>query len=393
MAIGDNKKNNIKKPIKVLQIAGGFNKGASGGIASFLYNYYKEINRKNVVFDFMTISYPCFEPYRVELENMKAAIYCLNVHKFRNLKGTFTCVKKFARFLKNRKYDIIHVNSGSFYSVFLCCLVAKIKGKKAKIIAHSHSAMIRHGIHHLSIRIIKPLLKYVADCFLACSKSAGEHMFTNDIIGSNRYSIIPNAIVFVKFRYNKQTRREYRNKFGIDDRELLIGHVGRAAVAKNHPFLLEIFNEIQKKNSNSRLILVGAGQLESKIREKVKGLGLMEKVIFTGHRTDVNSIMQAMDVFVLPSLYEGLGIVAIEAQAASLPVVASNGIPAEARISNAFLQLSLETPAVEWAEAILKLVNQHDRENVKFNIAESGYDIKESVKKLNSVYYELISSD
>lgn len=382
--------NNIKKPIKVLQITGGFNKGASGGIASFLYNYYKEMDKTNVVFDFMTISYQCFEPYRVELENMKAAIYCLNVHEFKSFKGTLTCIKRLAQFLNNSKYDIVHVNSGSFFTVFICSLVARLKGKKAKIIAHSHSAMTRRGIHHLFIRIIKPLLNYVADCYLACSKSAAEHMFSKNIIIRNQYTILPNAINSGEFRYDRQTRLEYRNQFGIDD-ELLVGHVGRAAVAKNHPFLLDIYNEIRKKNLKARLILVGAGELDSEIREIVYSLGLMKEVIFAGHRTDVNKIMQAMDVLVLPSLFEGLSIAAIEAQAASLPVVVSDAVPTEAKISDAFLKLSLETSAEEWAESVLRLVNQHERENIKPDVAKAGFDVKGSVKKLESIYQKLAS--
>lgn len=379
---------NRKKRIRVLQVTGGLNKGASGGIASFLYTYYNEMDRERISFDFLTISHQCFQPYREKLEQFGSKLYCLDVEQFNSLKGIMTSVARFLHFLNDSQYDVIHINAGGLSVVLLCSVIGKLKGKGAKVIAHSHSSMRRRGLHDLSTRMLKPLLTLFGDCFLACSTSAAEHMFSRGVIKNKRHIIISNAIDGDKFRYDEQTREEYRAHFGIGN-ELLVGHVGRAAVAKNHGFLLEIFHEIKKRNTKAKLILVGAGQLESSIKQQVNQLGLTDDVIFTGHRKDVNKIMQAMDVMVLPSLFEGLGIVAIEAQAAGLPVIASDVFPSVVNISEWFVKMSLRAPAEKWSSAVLRMVDGHIRENATPDLSKYGFDIKESVKELESVYFSL----
>lgn len=381
---------NTQKPIRVLQIAGGFNKGVSGGVAAFLYNYYKEIDKSRITFDFLAIGYQCFDLYREDLEKMGGTLHCLDVHDYHGFKGKAAYVKKLSQFLESHSYDIIHVNMGAFYPVLLCSLVAKWKGKGAKVIAHCHNELTYRGIRRFCIELSKPLFKYVADYFCACSFPAGKYMFPKKIVNSDQFSIIKNAIDSDRFIYNEKIRAEYRNLLKVHD-EVLIGHVGRFNKQKNHAFIIDTFNSLHKKHPKSKLVLVGTGALEEEIRAKVHSLNLDESVIFAGQRRDVNKLMQAMDVFLFPSLFEGLGIAAIEAQAAGLPVITSDAIPVEAKVSDLFWQLPLDADPERWADTILNLCRKHQRRDTQADIIAAGYDIKNSVKGLEKIYINLTS--
>ncbi|NLD24409.1 MAG: glycosyltransferase family 1 protein, partial [Bacteroidales bacterium] len=288
----------------------------------------------------------------------------------------------------DRSYDVIHINTGSFFTLFLCSLVSKLRGKKAKVIAHSHSVLTYCGAGQLSTAIAKPLWKYVADYYFACSLPAGEYMFPQKIIKSNRFKIIRNAIDSDKFVYNKKVRQEYRDLLGVNE-ELLIGHVGRFVEAKNHKFLIRVFQRVYEKYPNAKLVLVGAGELEEEVRQQVRSLGLEHVVLFLGQRRDVHKIMQALDILLLPSLREGLGVVAIEAQAAGLPVLTSTAVPLEAKVTDLFFQLPLDAGADKWADIILEFWPKQVRGDTQQEIIKSGYDIKSSAKQLEEFYKTL----
>ena len=217
----------------------------------------------------------------------------------------------------------------------------------------------------------------------ACGEEAGRWMFHG-----HPFSVLNNAIDSAAFQYNEKTRRQYRDELGILEHTLLVGHVGRFMQAKNHMFLLDIFCALLKRQPDSKLLLVGQGELEPAVREKAEALDISDKVVFAGVRDDVYCLYQAMDVFVFPSLFEGLGIVAVEAQAAGLPCVVSDHVPAECKKTRDLVKFfSLEAGADRWAEEILRLAKTQRRDTTA-EIRENGYDIQENAEKLQQFYLD-----
>lgn len=176
-----------------------------------------------------------------------------------------------------------------------------------------------------------------------------------------------------------------RDELKISKSDFVIGHVGRFAPPKNHPFLIDVFKSVHDKNRNSKLLLVGTGNGQSNIREKVDNLGLSDSVIFLGNRGDVNRILQAMDVFLFPSLYEGLGIAALEAQASGLPCIISDGVPSECKVTDLAESLDLNLPIDKWANAVLEKQSAI-RKNTYQEIKNAGYDIEQNAKQLENFY-------
>jgi glycosyltransferase involved in cell wall biosynthesis len=185
-------------------------------------------------------------------------------------------------------------------------------------------------------------------------------------------------------------REKLRREFGIAD-AFVIGHIGRFSPQKNHEYIIDIFREVNRRKRNAALLLVGRGELEKRIADKVNKFRLADKVIFAGVRSDVNELLQAMDVFLFPSLYEGLGIVAIEAQAAGLPCVIADAIPKEVVITPLVKQLSTKSPPSLWADAILKC-DCDNRMNTRQLIIDAGYDIETTVAWLPDFYEQIVES-
>jgi glycosyltransferase involved in cell wall biosynthesis len=381
-----------EKKVRVLMMTSGFQKGTSGGVAAFCFNYFQEMDKTKFSFDFLTIAYQAFDLYREKIESQGGILYCLNVRSFRGLRGKMAYVKAFKRFLEEHTYDVIHVNMGSFYTVFLCSLIAKKYGKNAKVIAHSHSTLVYRGINYLAVRCTKPFFPMVSDWFLACSKVAGEYMFPNKVVNGKKYRVLNNAIKAEHFQFDPKIRATIRASFGIKD-QLLVGHVGRFAHAKNHSFLIDVFAAILKKREDALLMLVGAGDLEREIRNKIEASNLVKQVIFTGLRSDVPQLIQAMDVMVMPSLFEGFPVVSVEAQASGLPVLISSSVTNETQLTEAYSRLSLEESPDRWAEEALELVDTNVRKSQLKAVVDAGFDIGEEAKKLGDLYIELVQSE
>lgn len=364
----------MKEPIRILHVIGIMNRG---GAETMIMNFYRKIDRKRYQFDFLVFHQERGD-YDDEIESLGGKIYRLPVFLIYNYFPFRTYIKHF--FEKNH-WPIVHGHIRSSASIYL----AEAKKHGSYTIAHCHSTdssnlLIRILFHALTHRI-----RYVADYFLACSKEAGIAGFGKKVVSSDDFSILYNAIDCKLYKYSLSRHQMLKQKFGFQDKTI-IGHVGRFVEAKNHSFIIDVFHELHKRNKNSLLVLVGAGPLEDKVKEKVKSLHLESAVIFLGVRNDIPDIMNLFDVFVFPSLYEGLGIVGIEAQAAGLPCVFSGTIPKMAIVTDVVKQMSLNDDVTEWANIIEKQVRVIDRKDLSTVVADRGFDISVELKRLVSLY-------
>ena len=293
-------------------------------------------------------------------------------------------VQELTKFLKKSKYDIVHIHSGS---IFVLAYGAKIANKYGarKIIVHSHCT----GVDNMKYKIVKMASEKIfidnATNYLACSREAAIWKFPQSIIENEKFVVIKNGIQLEKFKYLEKIRTEYRSMLDIKDNEFVIGNVGRFEIQKNHEYLLEIFEELSKKMTNSKLILVGTGTLKEKIIKQIKEKKLQNKVIILEKRDDVNKILQAMDVFVFPSFFEGLGIVAIEAQAAGLHTICSENIPPEANMTDLFHKLNISDGKEVWVNEILKYIKYERSDRVEL-LRKNGYEARESAKTIENIY-------
>ena len=357
--------------MRVLQVVTNMDRG---GLETMLMNYYRHIDRTKVQFDFLTHRQER-AAYDDEIEALGGKIYRLprlipwSKHYLSALDAFFT---------NHPEYKVIHVHQDCLSSIVL--KVAAKHGVPVRI-AHSHSASQDKDIKYLvKCFYMKFIPQYATDLF-ACSKAAGNWMFHG-----NSYQLVPNAVNVAGFSYNPQKRKRVREEFGFSDDMLVIGHVGSFWAVKNHTFLVDVFSALVKKDVKAKLLLVGNGGRINEIREKSKSLGLYNKVIFTGVRTDIPDLMQAMDIFVLPSLYEGLPVTMVEAQAAGLPCIISDKVPPECILTEGLVDIMpLSASPEAWAEKILakRAIPRTDR---RAEIAAHGFDITTEAVKLQEFY-------
>ena len=337
-----------------------------------LMNYYRHIDRDKVQFDFLV--------HRQERAAFDDEIESLGGRTYRLprlvpwSKSYLSALNHF--FDEHPEYKVVHVHQDCLSSVIL--KVAAQHNVSVRI-AHSHSANQDKNLKYpIKLWYKRAIPKYATNLF-ACGKDAGDWMF-----GGASYQIINNAIDVAAYAYNSTKRQEMRRQFGLED-EFTIGHVGRFSQPKNHPFLIEVFAALLRKEPNAVLLLVGGGEDMTKIQAKAQTLGVAERVRFLGIRSDVADLMQTMDVFVFPSLYEGLGIVLIEAQAAGLPCVVSDTIPQEAYLTDLVTTEKLSSSPEKWAEKILEK-RDFPRTDRRSEIAAHGFDITTEAVKLQEFY-------
>lgn len=347
-----------------------------GGLETMLMNYYRHIDRSKVQFDFLV--HREFEAdYDAEIHELGGKIY----HISRLIPWSHSYRRKLKHFFQEHpEYKIVHVHQDCLSSVTLQC--AMECGVPVRI-AHSHNSNQDRNWKYIVKRYYMKKIPIYATDLLACSNAAGKWMFRE-----NTFQIVHNAINIVKYKYSPEISQKIRKQFDIE-KKIVIGHVGRFNPQKNHEFLIDIFAECIKKNSNAVLMLVGDGEGRKKIQDKVNKLGINKNVIFAGVRTNVNELMQAMDLFVFPSLYEGLGISIIEAQAAGLPCVISNMIPSESIVTeNLVSVMQLSDSTLNWADHILSRVIE-ERRDCSEEIIKAGYDIETASKNLEEFYLKI----
>lgn len=356
-----------------------------GGIQTFVYENIKHMDRNKVQIDFLLLD----DGNKYEMEDDLKELGC-NIYK---LKGMWinkvTDFFKYGKMLdeffsKNNDYKVVHLHSSS--KNYLVLKYAKKYNIKVRI-AHSHNIdfQTKNILKKLMGDFLKiPLKRYATDYF-ACSEIAGEWLFGKKIVKSDKFKVVHNAVDLEKFKFNNEIREKIRKELNVDSDTLLIGHVGRFTQQKNHDFLIDIFNEIHKINQNTKLLLIGTGIKENEIKEKVKSLNLQDSVIFEGFKTNVDEYMFAMDIFLFPSKFEGLGLVLIEAQATGLPCYTSKDVvPTEAKVSNLLEFISLADSSVEWAKIIF--TNTNKRLDCSDSIKAANYDILQTSNFLYKVY-------
>lgn len=369
----------MSEGIRVLHVIGIMNRG---GAETMIMNLYRNIDRNKIKFDFVenTFEKAAFDD---EIKSLGGRIY--NCPHY-NGKNHFEYKKWWNNFFEEHsgEYRIIHGHIGSTASIYL--KIAKKYGLYT--IAHSHNTLLQKDFESLIYKIYSFPTRYIADHFFTCSREAGVSRFGKKIGNNEKLcTLFHNSIDTNRFLYNVEERNSVRKNLELEDK-LVIGHVGRFCSQKNHSFLIDVFNEIIKKNKNYRLLLVGGGPLENEIKDKVKNLGLSDFVVFAGICSDVYNYMQAMDVFVFPSLYEGLGIVIVEAQTSGLPCVISNTIPNEAVLTDGLVvRKNINDNAKDWAECIMNL-NISNRHSHNKEVASKGYDVRTTAEWLEGFYLE-----
>lgn len=386
--------------IKVLQVLAGAKE--YNGVSDFLLTYYSHLDRNKIHFDFLF----CREnTYASKMDNP-----VLQGSQFIELKCPITgktgdlirLIKKLTNEFKSNHYDIVHINTGSI-SITYCCVVAAKKAGIKHIISHSHNTDSKgtHNKHSAKI-IVRSALNsmmrwYIRDnCSLlfACSKEAGEYLFGKSAVYLEKYYLIPNAIQTEKFLFDSKKRIDLRKKYGIGNETIVVGCVGRLSEQKNQQFLIDVFSDYQKLNSDSQLWLVGDGDKRKALEEKALQKCSTGSVVFWGQRSDVSELLQAMDMFVLTSYYEGLGICSIEAQTAGLKVILPDEISHGSDISDLVQFIPLSAGPQKWASVInSEMTQKNKRENMYSVIVNSGYDIAHAVRTLEEKYTTLIQLD
>ena len=361
-----------KKPIIVAQVMG---KWLGNGVESVIMNYYRHLDHSKVQFDFICDEDSTRIPYD-EIKKLGGRVFL--VPKYQNLPKYLKALEKL---FKENQYRIVHSNINTL-SVFPL-YAAKKAGVPIRI-SHSHSTSNpKEWKRNLIKNILRPFSKRYATDYFACSEVAGRYLFGNKTFNRGEVKIIHNAIDIDKFKFDEVARKKLRKELGIKDSTIVIGHVGRFVQQKNHTFLVDVFKEYHKKNPDSKLLLVGSGPLEDEIKKKVERLGLKDSVLFLGQRDDINKLYSVMDIFCLPSLYEGLPVVGVESQAAGLPIIFSNGVSHEAIISkNAKIVPTQETGAY------IKKMDEITQENKQRALASinENMSIKNEAPKLEAIY-------
>lgn len=345
-----------------------------GGIETYLHKLYTNIDRRKFHFDFLVIGNeePCW--YN-EFTEMGSKFYAVTPRS----KNPFKNKREIEKIFKQEKFDIIHCHLNT-----LSYIEPVLRGIKADIpvIVHSRNggtsqSKISNILHRINSYIL-PKDKIVK---LAVSDLAGKWLFGNYC----EYEVINNGLDVNKYKFNEESRSKIRKELELND-ELVIIHLGAMRKQKNHMFLLEVFKEIVKIKKNSKLLLVGEGDLHNDIVIKINSLGIKENVILTGNRSDVSEVLCAGDIFLFPSLFEGFPNAVLEAQATGLPCLISDVITQEVMINKNCKSMSLNSSKKEWAELLLSLQSFNKRESSYKNIKKHGFDVYDEIKRIENIY-------
>ncbi len=382
----------MNQPLRILQVLTIMNRG---GAETMIMNYYRNIDRTKVQFDFL-LHRQAEGFFDEEIKSLGGKIYrmpAISPKNYFRYKKTL-----FLFFEEHPEYEIVHSHLNALSSIIL--QVAKSKKIPVRI-AHSHLAVEPFVLKKIFVpntditatvkdsiqSLIRRRTRKYANHYFACGIKAGIWLYGKKNL--DKVTIINNAIDSYKFTFNQKTREKVRSHFQIPDGTKVIGHVGRFNEQKNHFFLVEIFRELVKRKPSTQLMLIGDGNLKPKIENLTSKYSLKEKVKFLGLRNDIPDLLQAMDYLLFPSLYEGLPLTLIEAQAAGLKIIASSTIAKEVDLTDQIRFTSLNETAERWAQLMLEDL-EYPRNNNHQLIVEGNYDINSNAKKLQQLYQKLL---
>ena len=371
----------MKEPIRVLQIIGIV---AGGGVEAVIMNYYEHIDRTKVQFDFIVHNDNKIDITQ-KVEAMGGKVYKVTPY----YKNPIAFMHGIYKVIRDHHYRIVHsnMNTLSAFSLF----TAWVAGAPVRIL-HNHSTSSPGETKRNIMKfMLRPFARLFANHYLACSRLAGEWMYGRKMMDSGKVTIVNNAIDLKKYAFNPQKRKILRKELGLAD-EFVIGHVGRFMFQKNHEFLIDVFAEAYKKNPHMALLLVGDGPLRPAMEEKVRKLGLTGHVKFLGLRNNVQDFYHVMDLFILPSHYEGLPVVGVEAQANGLLCLFSTKVTKETRLTHSAQFLDLEAGASMWAEGIISLKCERNKK-AGDELRQAGFEINKETEKLVKFYIELSTGD
>ena len=351
---------------------------ANGGMESFILNLYHHIDTSKIQFDFVvgTKNSWC-EAYAEDIRRRGGRIFLLSG-------GLVSQVRQFQNILRQHpEYQIIHSHRDANSVFFLSA--AKLTGGGRILISHSHSASETGAFKRLATIALRPFLCRLSTMRMACGSMAGEHLFKGFA-----YTVFPNAIDLDKYKYDCAKAETQRGKLGLTATDVVIGHVGRFEHQKNHQFLIDIFYHVSLKVPTAKLLLIGNGSLKEKAIGRVNDLGLADKVIFLEQRSDVDQLLQAMDLVVFPSRYEGFSMAMVEMQAAGLHILSSDKVPPEINVTGGVTFKSLDGSAEEWADETLRMLGYDRNNNALKKLYDYGLDINDSVRKIQALYISLL---
>ena len=365
----------MEKPVKVLEMIGALN---FGGSQAMIVNLCRQMNRDNVQCDFI-VDHPEYMGMAPIVEEMGSKIYIMPTFRGTNLKEVKEAWNHF--FLEHPDYQILHSHSRSYASVYLP--IAKKYGLKT--IIHSHNTSNGKGIVALVKNILQYPLRKRADYFIGCSKEAGLWLFGEKIVNGDKFFVLNNAIDTDLFVYDEDIRSEYRESFHLNDEKVFI-QIGRLSEQKNYLFTLKVFNRYLENDKDARLFIVGNGVLKNEIIDKINEFNIADKVVMLEGRNDVNKLLQMADVFLMPSLFEGLSVAAVEAQASGIRCLLSDKCNTDVDITGLCDFLPLKEEA--WVNKMKEDLPL--REYTKEKIIEAGFDVKNTAKWLEDFYIGLV---
>ena len=351
-----------------------------GGQEMFILNLLKNISDPKIQMDVIT-PYNCDNSSFEETLAARSGKLIQLGMDFSPGKSRRSLLKPVYTVLKSGGYDAVHIHSGSISVLAYCALAAHMAGCK-RVIVHSHSTGVPAVKHELIKHACSPLLKAYPTDWLACSQKAGEDKFPKNIV-AKKMVVVKNGIDLQQFQRNRELGQKVRKLLGISPAAFVIGHVGRFSNEKNHLFLVDAFAAVHKQKPESYLLLIGEGELETTVKERVHALGLNRCVFFTGAVDNVSAYYNAMDCFALPSLYEGFGYVLLEAEANGLPCLISNTVPDDAVLNNNVTKLPLEKSL--WVEKLLQADSQERIED-QSAIIKAGFSVRETAKAVEAIY-------
>lgn len=374
--------NGYGEPIRVLHL---LQRMESAGVQTFLMNLYRNIDRNKVQFDFL-VHYREDQFFDEEIAKLGGNVYKLSVREDYNLYRYQRELRAF--FIHHDEYQVLHGHMETLSNIWM--KEAERAGIPTRI-AHAHTAGF--GNMRNPKTWVRQMFRYsyprhATDLF-ACSQAAGDFMFR----GAS-YQLVPNAIDVERFRYSESIRRKVRLDLGIPTDALVIGSVGRFHPSKNHAFMLEVFSEIRKLSKSAHLVLVGDGSERGRIEKMAEELGIADSVLFTGVRNDANELYQTFDVFLMPSVFEGLPLAGIEAQASGCLSFFSNGVSKETGVTDLAHFINLNESAQSWARQIIDNLDfSSERSSYADTVSEMGYDINRLAERMESFYIDRSRGD